>query len=181
MKTSIIPANRDCIDAVSTDSTLLDRIRALRAATHDGLNDSELTHLLLADCPVSEEGFSFACFSDGCVTLAVPRQNTADWYPPDGWIASGKEALARELAERHGLEISEPPDSTGFWGSVDAGRIHHHLALYNSRETVIVIHPRYLKIRLFGKEPGVTGGCGGATALFGGTNLLRELASFYAR
>src|SRR3974377_2215684 len=77
---------------------LLDTILAIRAGVGDGLNDHELTQLLRDGTLLSEAGFSFLSFSEGIVTLTVPEQDLATWYPEHGWIAPEKEKLARALA-----------------------------------------------------------------------------------
>lgn len=125
----------------------------MRASVGDGLNDEELTRLLCEE-RLTEAGFGFLNFADGFVTLSVPPQDLANWYPDRGWIALEKERIAKAIAEKHQLSVFEPPDqntSTLFPPS-NPPEIHHHLELSNRWETVVVAHPFYLKVRLFGTK-----------------------------
>jgi hypothetical protein len=160
---------------------LLDSIRAVRASVGDGLNDSELTRLLRWMELPTEAGFAFLSFSGGFVTLAVPRQDPADWYPEKGWITAEKERIARALADKHGLSLDEPPDETPsshFQGS-EALKLHHHLELGNCWETVIAAHPCYLKIRLFEVRSGFLYARTAQSPVPLPTDLLHDLAALY--
>ena len=135
-------------------TNLLDTIKTTRADAGEALNDDELTRLLREYPLPVEAGFAFLTFSDGCVTLSVPHQNPADWYPQQGWIAPDKERIAKMIAETCGLQLYEPVDVTSIVQNHHAGSIaHHHFEFTDSRQTVIVAHPLYLKVRLFGKSP----------------------------
>ena len=160
---------------------LLHRIGALRASIGDDLNDDELTHLILAERIPSEAGFAFIYYSQGNVTLSVPRQNTASWYPDKGWIAAEKESLARVLAGKYGLTVCEPPDMSARFSTapLESGAIHHHLAFFNRWETIIVAHPHYLKVRLFGRTPPQRAGWEGQVPIPLGPELLQDLAALY--
>jgi hypothetical protein len=130
---------------------LIDAIDSAIQSLGDGLNDDELTRLLRQAGLPAEAGFTFLSFSDRNIAFAVPPQALAAWYPPDGWIAPEKEKLGAALAEKYGLALGEPPDRTSeFRLPVTAGCAHHHLEFTKRHETVIVAHPRYLKVRLFG-------------------------------
>jgi hypothetical protein len=125
---------------------LLDTIRAIRARVGDGLNDDEFTRLLhQAGLPV-ESGFAFLSYCDRFVTLKVPPQQPSDWYPDKGWVTAAKERIARKIAEKYGLLLCEPPDMLNPWPG--SPNLHHHLELSNQLETVVVVHPEYLKIRM---------------------------------
>lgn len=126
---------------------LLGTIRTIRAEVGDGLSDDEFTQLLQQMELPAEAGFKFLCYCDRFVTLGVPHQNPANWYPEDGWIMPDKERIARAIAEKYGLSLCEPPDMIYPW--FRAPKPHHHLQLSNEKEIVIVIHPQYLKVRLF--------------------------------
>ncbi|MDB6017615.1 MAG: hypothetical protein JWR19_2104 [Pedosphaera sp.] len=126
---------------------LLDTIRTIRVEVGDGLSDDEFTWLLQQDELPVETGFAFLCYCERFVTLSVPYQELADWYPEKGWIMSAKERIARTIAEKYGLSLCEPPDMQSPW--LGSSNPHHHLQLSYQQESVIVIHPQYLKICLF--------------------------------
>jgi hypothetical protein len=135
---------------------LLDTIGAIRASIGDGLNDDELTRLMRQATLLNEAGFSFLSFSHGFVTLTVPHQDLANWYPDKGWIVPEKERIARAIAEKYGLSLCEPPNDTSSprFLQLESPPAHHHLELVNRRETIIVAHPNYLKVRLLGTRSG---------------------------
>ncbi len=141
---------------ISMPSTrLLDTIRATREHVGDGLNDHELTRLLRQTALPTEAGFAFLSICSGIVTLSVPHQDLANWYPEQGWIVAEKESLATAIAEKYGLLLGEPPDepSSARFPRSDAVNIHHHLELRNRWDAIIVAHPNYLKVRMFGASP----------------------------
>jgi hypothetical protein len=156
---------------------LLDAIRTIRARVGDGLNDDEFTRLLhQAEMPI-ESGFAFLSYCDRFVTLKVPRQQLSNWYPQRGWVVPAKEKLARTIAEKYGLSLCEPPDMLSPWpGSPDP---HHHLELSNQQETIIVVHPEYLKIRLFVPTSPARSACTSQKPLVLGPDLLQDLSTFY--
>jgi hypothetical protein len=120
-------------------------------AVGDGLTDEELTRLFLQEVFPSEDGFTFVCLRKGWATFRVPPQNFMRWYPETGWISPAKEAIAGSIAQDYGLSLSEPPDEKCPISPVDSeGR--HHLEMSHETETVLIAHPRYLKIRLFDSE-----------------------------
>lgn len=169
-------------EVISKPSThLLDTIRATRESVGDGLNDDEFTRLLWQMVLPAEAGLAFLSFSNGFVTLTVPQQDLANWYPEKGWIAPEKERFARAIAEKYGLSLCEPPDQTPsfVFPRSNSPTIHHHLELANHVETIVVAHPQYLKIRLFGAAP--TGRCvwNAQTALLLGPELLQDLSALY--
>ena len=127
---------------------LLDFIRATRESVGEGLNDDELTRLLLLSTELpTEAGFKFLSFSGGVVTLSVPQQDLARWYLDGGWIAPEKVKTAKAIAQRYELSLFEPPDLVSL-RYLDPHSVHHHLELATRQETVVVAHPKYLKVRV---------------------------------
>lgn len=166
---------------LNSSTHLLDRIVAVRASVGDGLNDYEFTRLLQRTALPTEADFVFLSFSDGFATLTVPQQDLANWYPDRGWIVAEKERIARAIAEKHGFSLCEPPDqSSGFlFPRSNPLTTHHHLELTNQVETVVVAHPRYLKIRLFGAAPTARHLGNGQVPLRLAPDLLQDLSALY--
>ena len=162
---------------------LLDAIRAIRAEIGDALNDDEFTRFLQESKLPAEEGFVFLSYSNGYVTLSVPRQNPADWYLEQGWIASAKGKAAQAIAVKHGLSVFEPVDATwsipSFPTNAAVGR--HHLELTDRRQTVVVAHSQFLKVRLFGKSPDHRYAWQPLCSLALGPAFLQDLAILYDR
>jgi len=160
---------------------LLDWIRDVRAQVGEGLDDFELTCLLRSMPRPSEAGFHFLAFFQGVATLAVPPQNPASWYPDQGWVAPAKEKVALAIAAKYGLSVSEPPDegSSHVRPPDGSAAAHHHLAFTNDMETVIVAHPRYLKVRLFGAAANSRHNRVGRAPIDLGPDLLPDLAAIY--
>lgn len=160
---------------------LLDAIVEIHAHVGDGLTDQDLTCLLLASDLPTEAGSSFLSFSNHCATFKVPPQDPADWYPPGGWIAPEKKRLAGAVAAKYQLALDEPPDrDLDVFPRLDAPPVRHHFELTRLGESVIVAHPRYLRIRLFATLPGAR--CLGSTPrlpLHLGPALLQDLSSLY--
>ena len=143
--------NRAALSTLPAKSNhLLETILAIRSSIGDGLSDVELTCLLRTTL-LSEAGFSFLSFSRGLVTLTVPEQDLTTWYPEQGWIAPAKEKVARTIAEKYELSIYEPLDkASNVWHPPKAPEIaHHHVEMSDRWQTVVVVHPRYLKVRVF--------------------------------
>jgi hypothetical protein len=161
---------------------LLDTILAIRAGVGDGLNDHELTQLLRDGTLLSEAGFSLLSFSEGMVTLTVPEQDLATWYPEHGWIAPEKEKLARALAEKYELSLQEPVNTaTNFWDPESGPPVnHYHLELTFCGMTVVVAHPLYAKVRLLGRSAHYRYDWERLSPLALGPDLLRDLAALYA-
>jgi hypothetical protein len=160
---------------------LLDAIRTIRESVGDGLNDDEFTRLLQQTALSTEAGFRFLSYSDKFVMLNVPPQDLTNWYPAKGWITAEKERVAREIAEKYELSLNEPPDLNFnyVFPRPDSPKLHHHLELSNSRETIIVAHPQYLKICLFGSlSPGLRVRTIKRPLLLG-PELLTDLLSLY--
>jgi len=135
---------------------LLDVIKSVCARVGDGLNEDELTRLLQVAALPSEAGFAFLSLSGGFVTLSVPPQAPAHWYPETGWIVPEKERIASWIAEEYGLFLHEPPDVNSSYldpGS-ESPRPRHHLEFSDHRDTVAVAHPNFLKVRLFSAATG---------------------------
>lgn len=160
---------------------LLDTIRAIQESVGDGLNDDELTRLLWQSGLPIEAGFAFLSFCSGCVTLTVPEQDLRNWYPERGWIAAEKERLARVIAEKYMFSLYEPPDvvPSCFYPQPDSPEPHHHLELSNGREAMVVAHPHYLKIRLFGVTLGGRSVLDTKGPLLLGPELLQDLSALY--
>ncbi len=138
--------------AASSNPGLLGAIYSTIESVGEGLNEDELTRLLLLDAQLpTEAGFTFLSISGGVVTLSVPQQDLAEWYPAKGWVAPEKEKIARAIADKYQLSLCEPPDlaSSFCFPSLDPANVHHHLELVTRRETVVIAHPKYLKIRLY--------------------------------
>jgi len=160
---------------------LLQIIRSIRASVGGCLNEDELTGLLRAEGLPAEEGFTFLCLSDGCVTFKVPRQDPAKWYRESGWLAVEKETIGNAIAKKLGLHVYEPPDASASFRfpMSDKLEMHHHLALGNSWETLISAHPRYLKIRLFSTAMASRHLSDTTLEVTLGTTVLRDLAALY--
>ena len=171
-------------DELSSKSNghLLDAIRAAKERVGEGLNDHELTRLLLLDTELpTEAGFTFLSFSGGVVTLSVPKQDLKNWYPEQGWIAPAKEKVARALAEKYGLSLYEPVDTTTSFlhPPSDPEIARHHIELNDRWQAVIVAHPHYLKVRLLGKSPHHRYGWEALTPLALGPEILQDVSSLY--
>ena len=161
---------------------LLDAIRAARESVGEGLNDDELTRLLLLDTELpTEAGFTFLSFSGGVVTLNVPQQDLAKWYPEKGWITPEKERVARAIAEKYQLALGEPPDlvSSYRFPNSEQATVHHHLELANRRETVVIAHPKYLKVRIYRDAADGVFGIGARKPFELGPELLQDLSGLY--
>lgn len=156
---------------------LLDCIRAIRVEIGDGLNNEEFTRFLRqAELPV-ESGFAFLSFCDRFAMLSVPRQKLADWYPEKGWISPAKEKIAKAIADKYGLSLCEPPDLVD--ASRDSANPHHHLELSSYQETIIIIHPQFVKIRLFAATDLTLNALPAFRPLFLGPHLLEDLSALY--
>lgn len=130
---------------------LLGAIKSIWASVGNVLNDYELTCFLQRSALPSEAGFGFLSFSCGYVTLTVPRQNPENWYTTKGWITLRKEGIAKDLAKKYGLLFYEPfDDSLALYPELVSPVTHHHLALADQRQTVILAHPLFPKICLYG-------------------------------
>ena len=129
-------------------SNLLDNIRSMRVTVGDELCDEEFTRLLGQSKPPAEAGFAFLSYCNRFVMFGVPKQDLANWYPERGWIRQEKEKIAKEIAEKYGFTLCEPPDVKD--PCSDAPNPHHHLQLSNRQEPIVIIHPQFLKVRLFG-------------------------------
>jgi hypothetical protein len=160
---------------------LLDTIRAIRASVGDGLNDDELTRLLRQTVLPSEAGLVFLSFSGGLVTLAVPEQDPENWYSEKGWIAADKERIARAIAAKYGLSLCIPPDQSSRFLTPrsDSPTTRHHLELSNRWETVVVAHPSYLKVRMFGAPSSSRYLSDAKEPLLLGPELLQDLSALY--
>lgn len=162
---------------------LLDAIRSFHASVGGCLNEDELTWLLRAEQLPAEEGFTFLGLSDGCATFSVPKQDPSTWYRERGWLSAQKEAIGKSIGQKYGLHLYEPPDasSTFRFPVSDSLEIHHHLALGNAWETLIIAHPRYLKIRLFCSETSSRHLSDATLEELLGPSVLRDVAALYVR
>jgi hypothetical protein len=168
--------------ATAQEHRLLEAIKAIRTSIGDGLNDDEFTRFLQKTPLPSEGGFGFLSYCSGFVALSVPPQDTAKWYREKGWIAADKSKLARAIADKYGLSMYEPPDCVaGPRGTHGDTSPHgcHHLEMSFNRETIIVIHPHYLKIRLFRTAAGTIHGWGAHRQEPFGPDLLQEISRLY--
>ena len=157
---------------------LLDAIKAFKSSVGDDLNDDELTRLLLRTAVLpTEAGFSFVSYCDRNVTMSVPKQDLADWYPEKGWISQAKEQAAQTIAKKYELTLCEPPDAQ--YVCLDCPNPHHHLEFRNKRETVVLVHPRYLKVRLFITTDSTRSAKAALRSLPLCPNLLRDLSVLY--
>jgi hypothetical protein len=171
-------SNPEIISKVNTH--LLDTIRSIRLNVGDGLNDDEFTRFLQGTTLPTEAGFGFLSYSEKFVVLSVPKQDLTNWYPERGWITPEKERIAKEIAKKYELSLNEPPDLnySYVFPQPDSPKLHHHLELSNRRETIIIAHPQYLKICLFGSMP--PGLCVAMQRpLLLGPELLYDLSSLY--
>jgi hypothetical protein len=159
---------------------LLDTIRLIWGKVGNTLSDTELTFFLQkAELPV-EAGFAFLSFACGHVTLTVPKQNPEYWYANKGWITPDKEKVAKNLAQKYGLLLNEPfDDSLVLYPELASPVAHHHLALSDHRQTVIVAHPLFLKICLFGKSADSTYRREPRSPLPLGPELLQDISPLY--
>jgi hypothetical protein len=156
---------------------LLDIIRLIRARVGDGPDDDEFTRLLKQTELPHEAGFAFLSYGNRFAMLSVPQQNLANWYPETGWIRAEKETIASAIAEKYNLSLCEPPDSV--YPPLDPPDPHHHLQLNDRRETIVIVHPQYLKVRLFGTTvPTIYAGTAHRPLLLG-PDLLQDLSAFY--
>jgi hypothetical protein len=116
----------------------------MRNDVGSGLNEDALSDLILLEGGgLSVHGFRLLRLSDGYVVFATPPQDRSKWYRQKGWPCAEKEAVARAIARKYALEISEPPDASGL-----RGEPHHHLEFHRAENTLIEAHPKYLKILL---------------------------------
>jgi hypothetical protein len=138
-----------------TAGNLLETVKYNRAMTGDALEDDEFSFLMLQKHLPTEADFEFLCFRKGCVTLSVPLQDDACWHPAHGWISPEKEKVAALLAKKYKLMLSEPPDA-GLRSLVPCGMaIRHHIQLWNRKETIVIAHPEFLKVRLYASDTGL--------------------------
>ena len=144
-ETSAAPT-RARLPSVQPTGSLLETIRASRERVWNGLTDEEFNFFIHEQTLPSECGFAFLCFHDGWVTLSVPGQDGESWHPKTRWVPAFKEAMAADIAQKHGLYLAEPPDKPTL---IPAPGAAHHLRLYNDMETIVIAHPEFLKIRLY--------------------------------
>ena len=163
-----------------TNNHLLETILAIRSSVGEGLSDDELTRLL-GTTLLSEAGFGFLSFSKGWVTLTVPEQDLASWYPEQGWIAPEKEKVAGVIAEKYELSLYEPVDTaTSYWHPAQGPQlVHHHIELRDAQQTVIVAHPQYLKVRILGRSERYRYDWEALCPVTLGPKLLQDLSALY--
>ncbi len=162
-------------------ASLLDTIKAIRASVGDGLNDDELTRLLRQATLLSEVGFGFLSISNGVVALSVPHQDLASWHSEHTWMPPEKEKIAQAIADKHHLSLSEPPStaSSFLYPSGEPVNPHHHLVFSNRWEPIVIAHPHYLKVRLFGAAPDARYDPNVRTPLPLSPDLLQDLSALY--
>ena len=137
---------REFSSVIHNAADLISAAMRLRCSIGDGLNDFEFTEFIKSRLAPSSDGFGVLSFSEGCLTLSVPPQNSANWYGDKCAIAQPKEDAARAIADRHQLALCEPPDKL-VYGS-PGPNAHRHLEFANRWNTVAVAHPLYLKLRV---------------------------------
>lgn len=157
---------------------LLEKIKTIWATLGDNLTDAEFNSYLHHAGLPDEAGFSFLSFFHGHVVLNVPEQDPADWYPAHALIEAGKEKIARAVAKKYGLLFYEPADAspTLYTGS---NVVHHHFTLADRRQNVIIAHPLFLKICIFGKPQESVYGRDTLFPLPLGPDLLQDLSPLY--
>lgn len=167
---------------VRPNKHLLETILAIRSSVGEGLNDDELTRLLRTSL-LSEAGFGFLSFSKGLVTLTVPEQDLANWYPEQGWIVPQKEKVARAIAKKYELSLYEPVDTTtSFWHPPTGPQVaRHHIEMANRWQAVVVAHPHYLKVRALGKSEHHRYNWEELCPLMLGPEILQDLSALYDR
>ncbi len=160
---------------------LLDAIQAIQASVGDGLSDDEFTRLLQNTRLPNEAGFAFLSYCNRVVMLSVPTQNSATWYRDKGWVTQDKENLARKIATKHGLLLYEPPDVLCSYPSPlsDLPHPHHHLEMSHKSESVVIVHPHYLKVRLFHPTATILHALNLQRPLELRPDLLRDLSELY--
>jgi hypothetical protein len=176
-----IPAGTGAADRTQEQPTrLLGAIKSIWASVGNVLNDYELTCFLQKSALPSAAGFGFLSFSCGYVTLTVPGQDPENWYAAKGWITPRKANIAKNLAKKYGLLLYEPfDDSLVLYPELVSPVTHHHLALSDQRQTVIVAHPLFLKICLYGSPPAHVYRQNQRLPLQLGPDLLQDISPLY--
>lgn len=164
----------------SKTSHLLEKIKTIWATLGDSLTDAEFNCYLHHAGMPEEAGFTFLCFFHGHVVLNVPKQDPADWFPPQGLIEAGKEKIARAIAQKYGLLFYEPADASAT-SCPGSKVIHHHFTMADRRQNVIIAHPSFLKICILGKPLECVYGREALFPLPFGPDLLQDLAPLYQR
>lgn len=163
----------------SEPAHLLEAIKKLWLIVGDTLSDNDFTQFIQQEALPMEAGFRFLSFSEGCVTLTVPEQDTACWYTETNEIEFEKENVAGAIAKKYGLLLSEPTNGPLSFYAPSGSAVRHHLALADHRQTVIIAHQLFLKIRLFGKAPEHTYGRDSLFPLHLGPDLLEDISRLY--
>ncbi len=158
---------------------LLETINEIRATVGEQLTDEELTQLLWQSALPSEAGFTFLVFSNGYATLSVPQQDSVDWYSRQGRITPEKRKIARAISEKYELSLLEPVDVTSSIYPSGIPMAHHYLEFADGQWIVVVVHPWYLKVRLFGIFPDSQHTGEESSPLLPGSDLLRDLSKLY--
>jgi hypothetical protein len=125
---------------------VLEKVRGLQDEIGEGVDEAVLTDLLRSEGGLTAHGFRFLRISGEFAVFEVPKQNARNWYREGGWPAAEKERIAGRIAAKHHLEVHEPPDLDT--ASVYGEYRRHCIVLDNSRDILVVAHPRYLKIRI---------------------------------
>lgn len=180
---TLIGLNSQRPPPIAPPTNLLGAIKTIRAVVGEALNDDELTRFLRESALPTEAGFAFLIFSKGYVMLSVPHQDPSDWYPRQGWIAPDKERIARAIAKKYELSLYEPMDMTSGFENHHAGSaiFHHHLEFTDGRQTVIVAHPLYLKVCLFGRSSDHRYAWEALCPLPLGPDLLQDVSRLYEK
>jgi hypothetical protein len=126
---------------------LLKRIQSMREEAGGEVNDEEFTRLLREARIPEQDGFTFLSYCDRFVMFTVPHQQADDWYEEKGKIKRDKLEAAKKIGEKYEFIVSQPPDVKN--ASSDNPNPHHRLQLSNPLETIVIIHPQFLKIRIY--------------------------------
>jgi hypothetical protein len=159
---------------------LLEKIKTIWATVGESLTDAEFNYYLHRAGLPEEAGFSFLSFFHGHAVLNVPRQDLADWYPAQGLIEAGKEKIAKAIAKKYGLLFYEPADASPTL-CTGSNVVHHHFTLADRRQNVVIAHPLFLKICVFGKPLECVYGRDALFPLPLGPDLLQDLSTLYQR
>ncbi len=125
---------------------ILARIRELNRELGEGINEDIVSDLIQWEGASCEHGFAFLRISEGFAVFSVPSQNHANWYGKVGRLAVERKEIARKIAKKYHLHLYEPPAGGGY-----IRECHHHFELMHEDQTLIVAHPRYVKIRITGR------------------------------
>jgi len=134
-------------DEGKDSNNLLKHIQSLREEAGGEVTDEEFTRLLREAKLPGKDGFTFLSYCDRFVMFSVPQQEADNWYEEKGWIKKEKLEAAKKIGEKYKFTISQPPDIKN--ASNDNPNPHHRLQMSNPLEIMVIVHPQFLKIRLY--------------------------------